>query len=704
MDKLHTAVPGYAEETDSNRSNNPHFAEIMQTRLSRRRALLGGLSATTAAVFGGFGLAGCSDDDDGAAAPKLGFNAVAKSLEDFVVVPTGYSAAVLYALGDPMKAGVAAYSNLGTDGDFDKRAGDHHDGMYFFGLDAQGNYSASASDRGLLCMNHENITQTYLHVMGPTSIGGMRPQAEVDKEMNAHGISVIEIAKSGGTWSVVQDSPFNRRITPFTEMELRGPVRGSDFAVTKFSNGGTKTRGTFNNCANGYTPWGTYLTCEENWAFYFRRNAGDDANRTAAQNSLLSRYGISPGAAGNYGWTTVNGDAYQRLNVTVDTGTDATGDYRNEAFTYGYVVEIDPFTTDAAPRKRTALGRLGHEGCWPAPVKAGHPVVFYTGDDSRNEYIYKFVSAANWDPADANGGLAAGDKYMDDGTLYVAKFNEDGTGEWLELGNSVDVCVGTRLAADAAGATKMDRPEWGAVNPRNGEVYMTLTNSSSSSSGRGQGGGGSQPVDAANPRSYDAQTDGNPDLDGNVNGHIIRWREDGDIASATTFTWDIFAFGARESYPVSVNVSGLTAANDFSSPDGAWFDKRGIFWIQTDDGAYTDVTNCMMLAAVPGAVGDGGEITIGAQKTYVGALPDESNLRRFLVGPLECEITGIAMTPDSKTLFVNIQHPGEDGSFDAPSSNWPAASRDATVLGAPGTRPRSATVVITKDDGGQIGL
>lgn len=705
MDKSVKAVAAYAEESMSNQSDNPHFSDILSARVSRRQALLGGLSATTAAVFSSFGLSGCSDDDDDPApqTPNLGFDAVAKGVQDFVAIPAGYSAAVLYALGDPMKAGVAAYTNTGADGDFDKRAGDHHDGMYFFPLNTANEVDYSVSDRGVLCINHENITESYLHVAGPTEIDGVRPEAEVLKEMNAHGISVIEVRKNSGVWEVVQDSALNRRITPFTEMEIRGPLRGSDLAKTKFSPDGTKTRGTINNCASGYTPWGTYLTCEENWAFYFRRDDGDDASRSESENALLSRYGISPGAGGNYGWTTAARDDIQRLNITVSAAT-AAGDYRNEAFTYGYIVEVDPTNPSSAPRKRTALGRKGNEGCWPGPVRSGQPIVFYIGDDSRNEYIYKFVSAQNWDPADANGGLAAGDKYMDDGTLYVAKFNEDGTGTWIPLGNSADVVAGTRLAADIAGATKMDRPEWGAVNPLNGDVYMTLTNSSSGSSGRGQGGSGSQPVDAANPRSYNAGT-GEPDgSNGNVNGHIIRWREDGGNVTATTFTWDIYLFGARSIYPEVTNVSGLTATNDFSSPDGAWFDDSGVLWIQTDDGAYTDTTNCMMLAAVPGAVGDGGETTIDGQTTYVGAAASGTNLRRFLVGPKECEITGITMTPDRKTMFVNVQHPGEDGDGAAPTSNWPAASRDAAAVGAAGTRPRSATIVITRDDGGEIGV
>jgi secreted PhoX family phosphatase len=254
--------------------------------------------------------------------------------------------------------------------------------------------------------------------------------------------------------------------------------------------------------------------------------------------------------------------------------------------------------------------------------------------------------------------------------------------------------VNTRIAADAAGATKMDRPEWTAVNPTNGDIYCTLTNNNAANRTPAN-------ADAANPRAYGSG--------GNANGHIIRLREGGSLGSATTFTWDVYLFGSPATADAAtVNLSGLTADNDFSSPDGIWFDKQGVCWIQTDDSAYTGTTNCMMLAAIPGGVGDGGSRTVansvtvsgvtttGTATTRIGAAPGAANLRRFLVGPKGCEITGIAMTPDLKTLFVNIQHPGESGTLATLQSSWPSAAGS-------NARPRSATVVITKDDGGTVG-
>jgi len=701
-------------DVDTNPSSNPHFQDILGARLSRRDALKGGLGTAASVVLGSYAALGSEAQ---AAAPLLNFNPVAKNLNDVVTVPEGYRVDVLYALGDPINSSTPAYANDGSDFDFQHRSGDHHDGMAYFGLNSSGQYDSTASDRGLLCVNHENISQRYLHKALPAA-GVPRKAGEVDKEMRAHGVGIVEIRKNAvsGRYEVDLASALNRRITPLTPARITGPARGSDKLKTRFSPSGLACRGTINNCANGYTPWGTYLTCEENWAGYFRRDAADNANRSASELTSLSRYGLAAGAAGNYGWSTPTStpanERYRRWNATV-SGAAATDDYRNEPNTFGWVVEIDPFNPDAQPRKRTALGRFAHEGAWLGKLVAGEPVVFYLGDDGRNEYMYKFVSAAKWDPADQGRGLDAGDKYLNHGTLFAARFNADGTGEWLRLrhgfdgldaGNALypfadeaEVVINARLAADFRGATKMDRPEWAAVHPENGEVYLTLTNNSR----RGQSG---QPaVDAANPRNYTDLKAGTTTQVGNVNGHIIRWREAGGRAAAQRFSWDIFLFGAEQGAdPATVNLSGLTAENDFSSPDGLWFDPRGLLWIQTDDGAYTDVTNCMMLVARPGPVGDGGPVTVGSVVTVKGANPGTANLKRFLVGPKQCEITGIDMTPDRKAIFVNIQHPGEDAGDPADpatfGSHWPAIETDPAAL----ARPRSATIVVTRVDGGII--
>ncbi|ART49121.1 PhoX family protein [Acidovorax carolinensis] len=719
---------------NSNTSANPTFDAVLGARLSRRGLLRGSVGTVGTAMLGGFGVTACGggSDDPVPEAKALGFAAVPKSLLDVVAVPAGYTASVLFALGDPMAQGVAAYKNDGTDGDFDKRAGDHHDGMEWFGLGADGKRNDNATERGLLAINHEATTDEKLSSFFLHADGGKstlpRPASEVDKETAIHGVAVIEVAKTAGKWGYAPNSALNFRLTALTPIEIAGPARGHAQLVTKYSTDGTKTRGTLNNCGTGKTPWGTFLTGEENWFGYFTRSATDDAARGNDKSvTSLKRYGRNQGAASRHGWETGGtDDKYQRWNNS-KTGTSANGsdDYRNEMNGMGYIVEIDAYDKTRTAKKRTALGRFAHESAAFGKVEAGKPITVYMGDDSRGEYIYKFVSTALWSAADANAAdrMAVGDKFLDSGKLYAAKFNADGTGTWVELSltntaisgyttysfaDAADIAINTRLAADAVGATKMDRPEWNAVNPANGEIYFTLTNNSNRSVNPASG---QYLPDAANPRAY-TDMKGTSAQNGNPNGHLVRLKEGSSVSS---FSWDVYLFGAEAGADKAlVNISALTADQDFSSPDGLVFSKAtGICWIQTDDGAYTDVTNCMMLAAVPGQVGDGAKKTLSYTKadgskldivTPVGKAATPDTLKRFLVGPKACEITGLAETPDGKAIFVNIQHPGETTKMadiadpTKYTSQWPSNAG----YGA-GKRPRSATIVITKNDGGKIG-
>ncbi|WDZ51669.1 PhoX family phosphatase [Acinetobacter vivianii] len=717
------------QELDNNTSDNIHFRDILEQHISRRSLISKTASGAVALTLAST-LTGCNDDDNSnnngtpttptnpdKKPEKLTFNAVAKNLNDIVTVPEGYQATVLYALGDSINPAYPEWddNNIPSGPSFQFRSGDCHDGMHFFGLNAATQrFDESVSDRGLLVMNHEYINPTFLHPKGPTKVDGRRPEDEVIREVNAHGVSVIEIKKDQATQKVevVKNSVFNRRITGSTVMDFAGVAAGSTLLATGYSPAGRQTRGTHNNCGNGYTPWGTYLTTEENFIGYFVRSAGDDALRRPEEIIALKRYGLKAGSSSRYAWETAKGgvesqDLYDRWNADVKTDT-ASSDYRNGPNTFGWMVEIDPFDGRQNPVKRTSLGRFAHEDSACRAV-AGQPLAFYMGDDSRGEYIYKFVSDAKWDTKDVNGGYRAGDKYMNAGKLYVAKFNNDGSGQWIELSygkngldqsntvypfsSQADVVTFARLAADSVGATKMDRPEWCTVNPENGEIYVTLTNNSNR--------GSSYPTDAANPRAYEDLYNNETVQKGNVNGHIIRFRETGDLTTAESFKWDIYLFGAEASMASNINLSGLTDNNDLSSPDGMWFDPRGVLWIQTDDGAYTDVTNCMMLAALPGQIGDGVKATTSnGTETLVGKKVTDDTLRRFLTGPKECEITGIAMTPDYKAIFINVQHPGEDSAdYATPNSHWPATQTNPANTTA---RPRSATVVITRKDGGVI--
>ena len=536
-------------------------------------------------------------------------------------------------------------------------------------------YLGSSQD-GLLVLNHEYIEPRFLHTAAvgltlnagdvPMNADGTRDADQVLKEINAHGISIVRIRQQEtGTWEVVRDS-HNRRITGLTPMEFTGPVRGSEFLKTRYSPEGTGTRGTLNNCAHGVTPWNTYLFCEENWARYFR-NGDPEASLPREQ----TRYGVSREMS-RYGWERAQGqgDDYVRFDVS-RLGNSPQEDYRNEVNGFGWVVEVDPFNPNDTPKKRTALGRFAHEGVVFQPAVPGQPVVCYSGDDARFEYIYKYVSADSYDPATASGEL------LNRGRLYVARFHEDGGGEWLPLvfgegpltpengfSSQADVLVNTRTAADVLGATKMDRPEWGAIDPETGAVYFTLTNNTRRTEDQ---------VDAANPRAE------------NTWGHIIRWREGGDGPTATQFEWDVFVLAGPEMDSETLKGEPLEETNIFACPDGLWFDGHRRLWIQTD---------------ISESVMNQGEHAQFGNNQMLAADPDTGEIRRFLTGPIGQEITGVVSTPDQRTLFINVQHPGATTSAEAFAagsvvSRWPDHS--------PNLYPRSATVVITKIDGGVIG-
>lgn len=655
-------------DPQTNFSANAEFADILAANMQRRNFLKGTLGTAVATMFGG-SLVGCNSSSSpapialpGAVQPPpapvlMGFNAIATNRLDTITVPDGYTARAFLPMGTPLTGNYPAYREGGTNtgAEMEQQVGAHHDGMHFFPMDAR--TTGNNSNEGLLVFNHEYCEPATLHQNGPTGLP--RPADEVRKEVAVHGVTVAHVKKdASGQFQLVQGSPLNRRITGATPMDISGPARGHAKMVTKYSTDGTRTRGTLNNCGNGYTPWGTYLTAEENWAGYF-------ANTDAAQPREHKRYGVATKTS-RYGWETADSGADQYLRFNASTiATDAERDYRNEPNTFGWIVEIDPFNPDSVPQKRTALGRFGHEGVVFAPVVEGQPVVFYSGDDSTFEYIYKYVSKAPYYKATAGGHL------LNDGTLYVAKFNADGSGEWLaldynsesfrakalaanvEFSSQADVLINTRLAADVVGATKMDRPEWGAVHPQSGEVYFTLTNNT---------GRAAAQVDAANPRAN------------NATGHIIRWRE---RAATPAFDWDIFMLAGDVGTATPGTDLKLTADNHLASPDGLAFDQNGLLWIQTDMSGSQQGN---------GPYGNN-QMVVADAKTR--------KLKRFLVGPIDCEVTGISWTPDMKTMFVNIQHPGDRSTVTKLTSTWPA--NDST------SRPRSATVIVTKNDGGVIG-
>lgn len=635
---------------DSNRSRNPSLHEVSDP--ARRRVLRLSMGGAAAAIYGALPAAllpGCTAPGAGphGAPPRLGFAGVPPSGEDRLVVPEGYVAQVLAPWGDPV--GIAGAmppwrpDASNTAAEQALQLGMHHDGLQLLPLDG--------SRRGLLVINHEYADDDLLF---PDGSADWSP-AKTAKSQAAHGVSVIEVALDAAGWRVVRPSPHARRITAATPLAVGGPAAGHALLRTAADPAGRLVLGTLNDCASGLTPWGTVLIGEENFAGYFR---GAEAPTPDQR-----RWGLRADSWARW-WTT-------------DERFDARR-HPNEFHRFGWIVELDPLDPASTPVKRTALGRAAHEGAWVAVTRDGCAVV-YSGEDAAFEYLYKFVSRDRI----AAGGARANRTLLDHGTLYVARFDADGRGRWLPLvhgrgpltpangfADQGEVLVKTRQASDLLGATRMDRPEWLAIDPRSGSVYCTLTNN------RERGTAGRPGVDAANPRAR------------NTMGHIVRWQEgegEGGDFDATAFRWEHFVL-AGDPAQERAEARGNARGDFFGCPDGLAFDPRGLLWIQTDVGSsqllrgeHARLGNNQMLAC---------DVTTG-------------EVRRFLTGPLGCEVTGAAFTPDATTLFVDIQHPGEaptgrsDPADPTRHSRWPDGARAG--------RPRSATVAIRRLDGGPIG-
>ena len=643
---------------DSNRSGNSSWLAVSDP--ARRVWLRGGLGSALAAAFGPLAatLAGCATG----AAPRsrLGFQPIAVSVADTVTVPSGYLAEFIAPWGEPVgiAGALPAFRPDAGNSAADQAVqfGMHHDGIQFYPLADAESDGAGGLQRGLLVMNHEYVDDGLLHPGGLADWSAEK----VRKSQAAHGVSVAEVALQGDRWQLVRPSRYARRITARTPMALGGPAAGHPLMCTAADPAGRSVLGTINNCASGKTPWGTYLSGEENWAGYFNGPDQPDADQ--------QRWGLRK-------------DRWYRWS-----GHDArfdTTQHPNEFHRFGWVVEIDPMDPTSTPVKRTALGRAAHEGAWVATTRDGRAVV-YSGEDARFEYLYKFVSRDRIAPA--GNGLSAAQAnrdLLDHGTLYVARFDADGSGRWLPLvhgqgpltaangfADQGAVLIKARQASDRLGGTQMDRPEWLAINPKTREVFCTLTNNSA----RGKPG---QPgVDAANPRAD------------NVMGQIIRWVDgddrDGDFDS-TTMRWNHLLL-AGDPVNARPEAQGNIQGDAFACPDGLCFDGRGVLWIQTD--------------IASAAMGQGEMARLGNNQ-MLACDTSTGEVRRFLTGPVGCEVTGATFTPDGRTLFINIQHPGESPSERSDPS---APTRFSTWPDGPGAgRPRSATVVIRRRDGGLIG-
>jgi hypothetical protein len=634
-----------------NDSPNDTLEAVLKRRFSRREVLKRGLLAAPTLVLGGKLIEGGAKAAVPPAAPggsecALGFTPISLTKADDVVLPSGYEYQVLLRWGDPVLPAAMEH-------DFASQTRARQEGQFGYNCDFNGyfplpHFGVPNSNHGVLAVNHE---YTDPQLMFPGYVTGDPTRDQVDVEIAAHGMSFVEIQRRGASgWTPVRGSRFNRRITGETPMQISGPAAGHAWLQTSEDPGGSRVRGTLNNCAGGKTPWGTVLTCEENFNQYFaNRNGLDDADPRKAAHA---RYGL-PGGASSRRWE----NHHARFNIALEP---------NEPFRHGWVVEIDPCNPADVPRKRTALGRFKHEGATCVIAPTGQ-VVVYSGDDERFDYIYKFVTAGRFNPRNRAANL----NLLDHGTLYAARFHDDGTGEWLPLvfgkgpltpdngfHNQGDVVINARRAADVLGATKMDRPEDIEANPVTGKVYSLLTNNTN------RGEGGTPGTDAANPRSP------------NRYGHVIEQTEAAGDHSATVFNWEIFILCGDPGEPGhDTYFAGFdqNLVSPISAPDNLVFDCAGNCWIATD-GLQNGLAGNDGVFAVP---------TEGPERGY---------LRQFMSCPLEAEICGPEFTPDFSTLFVGIQHPGEGSASTLPGdllSTWPD-----------GGIPKPSVIAITKTSPG----
>ncbi|PYC46380.1 transcriptional initiation protein Tat [Litorivita pollutaquae] len=612
------------DELRDPRPDNNDFDAVVERAVSRRGFLGGALAFGSGAAVMGTGLFG-SATSARAQGSAFAFQPIGIATDFDIHVPQGYQWKTLVRWGDALFSDAeGAYSpQNGVPSDLSDRVfGENTDGMETF-VDG---------DKIILAINSEYANPK---INLPADADGVPQSADqVQMLKNIQGVTVLEVADQGDGYQVVVDSPYTRRITHETQMIMDGPANGSELMRTNADPEGMSPKGTMNNCGSGKTLWGTYLTCEENFNGYF----GVTGEREATEGE--ARYGI--GGEGRY--------AYEKFDARFDLSKEP-----NEPNRHGWVTEINPLDPQSTPVKHTALGRFKHENAEMVQANDGR-IVVYMGDDERGEFMYKYVSNGTWAEGQPTDGL------LSDGTLYVAKFNDDMSGEWLPLTpettgmDMAQMLVFARMAGSKVGATTMDRPEWIAANPLRVEAYCALTNNKN----RGvkpNAGGDETPVSGPNPRET------------NNFGQIVRWRPAGEDHGATDFTWDLYVMAGNPTvydnkYAGSDNVN---EGNMFNSPDGMAFSSDGMLWIQTDgddsnEEQFEGQGNNQML------VGD----------------PETGEIARFLTAPNGAEVTGLTWSPDRKVAFVGIQHPG---------GSWPDNAG----------KPRSSVISVWREDGATIG-
>ncbi len=626
------------DEKNFPRPEVQEFDRVVDRAISRRGFLGGALVfGSGAAVMGTGMLKGTTAMAQ--QTTRFAFDQLPPQTDGTVHVADGYNWSTLIRWGDPLFSDAPEFdpvNAIGLDGS-DRVFGENTDGMELF----------SIGDTELLVVNSEYTNRSTNLPWADDGTPGSADDVRILQ--NYQGVSVMEVTEGETGWEVVVDSPYNRRIHHNTEMRIDGPAAGHDLLRTDADPTGTTALGTHNNCGSGRTPWGTYLTCEENFNGYFGNTTGSHDALSEVHRAGFRRYGV-----GTDGW----GYDYHKWDARYEVSRNP-----NEPHRHGYIVEIDPWSPDAAPVKHTALGRFKHENAATTLTPEGQ-VVVYMGDDERGEYMYKWVSRDIYVPGGDTSTL------LSEGQLFVAKFNDDMTGSWIALTpedtgmTAADIAVFTRIAATEVSATTMDRPEWIAVNPTAVEAYCCLTNNSrrgavnDDGSIRTNAAGEPMVANAPNPRDL------------NRYGQIVRWRPHNDDHGAATFDWDLYVMVGNPTVHADAyaGTANMNAGNLFNSPDGMAIDSTGLIWIQTDgnddnEGDFEGNGNNQMLA------GD----------------PVTGEIRRFLTGPRGCEVTGLCWSADRRTMFVGIQHPG------------------APFPDGDGSLPRSAIVAVKRDDGALVG-
>jgi len=604
VDKLRLSADDWDEVTFP-RPREQKFDRVVERAISRR-GFLGGVVAfgSGAAVMGSALLKGTTAHAQQTS--RFAFTPIPAATDGTVHVPEGYGWHRVISWGDPLFSEAEGDFDHATGGSVemsDKVFGENTDGMWLFTI----------GDRQIIAVNHE---YTNRDVNLPQAEEGVpRNAGDVLKLQNLQGVSIFEVTEDESGWGIVLDGPYNRRITHNTPMRISGPAAGHDLLKTEADPSGTRSLGTMNNCGADRTPWGTYLTCEENWNGYFGSTEERQDQKSITITDEQQRYGI-----GVEGW----GYDYHKWDARFDVSQNP-----NEPHRVGYIVEIDPSDPESTPIKRTALGRFKHENAANTIAPDGR-IVAYMGDDERGEFMYKWVSRDVYVPGGDTSML------LEEGQLFAAKFHDDGTGEWLPLTpastgmTEAEIAIFTRIAASKAGATTMDRPEWIAVNPVSIQGYCALTNNRERGV-KANAGGDWQAVGGPNPRAE------------NNFGQIVRWHPDGEDHACDRFSWDLYVMcGNPEVFDDAYGGSdNIHEGNLFNSPDGMMFDTTGLLWIQTDgdydnEGDFAGHGNNQMLA------GD----------------PATGQIERFLTGPYGSEVTGLTWSADRRTMFVGIQHPG----------------------------------------------